>query len=79
MTREVMQVCRVLRDSDLPLMTRAVEAGKAHGEFWVSDLFHPHERSRAVEAMRLSGMFELITRREVLAKGRPRLVAVWRG
>ena len=24
MTREVMQVCRVLRDSDLPLMTRAL-------------------------------------------------------
>ena len=78
MTREVMFACRQLRESDLPLMERAVRAGKEYGEFWVSDLFAAHERGRALEAMRISGMFEIETRREVMASGRPRVVAKWR-
>lgn len=78
MTREVMEACRHLRESDLPLMDRAVEAGKKHGEFWVSELFAPHERSQALRAMRLSRMFEIEVRREVMAAGRPRVVAIWR-
>ena len=79
MTREVMEICKNLRESDLPLMLRAIEAGKRCGEFWVSEVFHAHERGRVIEAMRISGRFELVTRREALASGRPRMVAVWRG
>lgn len=79
MTREVMLICKQLRESDLPLMTRAVEMGKRCGEFFVCELFDENERKQAVEAMKISRMFEWEYRKVGEGRGRPRLVAVWRG
>lgn len=79
MTREVMMVCKRLRESDLPLMTRAVEAGKTCGAFYVCELFEQHERSQAMVAMRISGMFAFETERSAGTRGRPRMIARWNG
>ncbi len=78
MRKEVMQVAKNLRESDLPLMDRAVLVGKRDGSFEMADVFQDHERSRAVQAMRLSGMFEFSVVKRGRA-GRPRQVATWRG
>lgn len=77
MRKEVMLAARSLRESDLPLMERAVTIGKRDGSFEMADVFLPHERSRAGQAMRLSGMFDFsVVRRG--KNGRPRQVATWR-